>query len=121
MNRPVRATDLISNGFCNDSATRERARDATFSASCSSPETSVCDPTVGEAIYVHESDGTLHPRVSSFRVRTQSGLFVVPGNFIRNTVRLLCESDAPLNQEACGSFDGKIGFLRFILLCKANE
>src|SRR5207245_9463689 len=38
-----------------------------------------------------------------------------------NTVRLLCESDAPLNQEACGIFDGKIRFLRFILLCNATE
>src|SRR5712691_10684601 len=97
MNRPVRATDLISNGFCNDSATRERARDATFSASCSLSEASVCDPSVGEAIYVHESDGTLHPRVLSFRVRTQSGLFVVTGNFIRkysaSVVRIGCTAE----------------------------
>src|SRR5438270_13567002 len=98
MKRPVRATDLISNGFCNDSATRERARDAIFFPSCSSSETSVCDPTVGEAIYVHKSGGTLHPRVSSFRVLTLSGLFVEPGNFIRkysqSVVRMVCTAEA---------------------------
>jgi hypothetical protein len=47
---------------------RKRAGDATFPVSSSSSKTSLRDSTFteGKPIYVHESHGTLHPRVSVF-------------------------------------------------------
>src|SRR5215471_16569194 len=65
MKRPLRAIDLTPKGFCSSSAIRKRARDATFSASRSSSESSLADSTftAGKPIYVYESDGALHPGV----------------------------------------------------------
>src|SRR5438045_1157399 len=60
--------DRTSKGLCNSSVMRKRAREVTFPASRSSSETSLADSTftAGKPIYVHESDGTLHPRASVF-------------------------------------------------------